>query len=245
VDHPFENLGPERFQHFCQALLVREVPDLQCLPVGQPDGGRDAFYYPDKPGEGFVVYQVKYVRKPFAEKDIHKWLTDIVAAEAPKVEELIKRGAQRYYLLTNVPGTAHLDVGSIDTLSRILNDALSVPARCWWRDDLNSRLEGTKELKWAYPELMTGVDALRELVESGLTEDKARRTATIRAFVSQQYDMDEEVKFKQVDLQNKLLDLFVDVPLTLRNAKVGRKTRHLQFYLFQRLASLEPDAHPK
>ena len=42
MDYPLENLGPERFQQFCQALLAKEYPDMQCFPVAQPDGGRDA-----------------------------------------------------------------------------------------------------------------------------------------------------------------------------------------------------------
>jgi hypothetical protein len=42
-DNKYESLGPERFQQFCQALLVNIYPDVQCLPIGQPDGGRDAF----------------------------------------------------------------------------------------------------------------------------------------------------------------------------------------------------------
>ena len=42
MDYPLENLGPERFQQFCQALLVKEYPRVQCFPVAQPDGGRDA-----------------------------------------------------------------------------------------------------------------------------------------------------------------------------------------------------------
>ena len=62
----FEELGDERFQQLCQAVLTREFPDLQCLPVGQPDGGRDAFV------RGRVrtriadslIYQVKFVRDP-------------------------------------------------------------------------------------------------------------------------------------------------------------------------------------
>jgi hypothetical protein len=49
-----------------------------------------------------------------------KWLAAIVEDEAPKVRELIPRGAVRYVLMTNVPGTAHLDKGSIDKLNRRL-----------------------------------------------------------------------------------------------------------------------------
>jgi hypothetical protein len=41
VDYPLEELGPEGFQQFCQSLLVKEFPKLQCFPIAQPDGGRD------------------------------------------------------------------------------------------------------------------------------------------------------------------------------------------------------------
>ncbi len=95
MDYPFENLNPEKFQEFTQALLVKEFPDLQCLPVAQPDGGRDIVTYEyGNSSNSFAVYQVKYVRKPFAEKDIHKWLLGIIKGEAPKVKTLIKKGAK-------------------------------------------------------------------------------------------------------------------------------------------------------
>lgn len=38
----YERLGEKRFQQLCNALLVREFPDVMCFPVGQKDGGRDA-----------------------------------------------------------------------------------------------------------------------------------------------------------------------------------------------------------
>ncbi len=94
---------------------------------------------------------------------------------------------------------------------------------CWWRDDLSRRLDDAWSLKWVYPEVMTGPDFLRAIVESGLTEDRERRAATVRAFLRAQYDVDEEVKFKQVELQNKLLDLFTDVPIAFRDIQVGRR----------------------
>ena len=52
MDYPLENLGPERFQQLCQALLAREYPRVQCFPVAQPDGGRDAVsYFPEGGGD--------------------------------------------------------------------------------------------------------------------------------------------------------------------------------------------------
>lgn len=229
MDYPLENLDPEKFQKFCQALLVKEFPQMQCFPVAQPDGGRDAasFFF-DSGNDKFLVFQVKYVRKPQAEADPHKWLVAIMEEEAPKVRDLIPKGATGYFLLTNIPGTAHLDRGSIDTLNTLLTRKLEVPSQCWWRDDINRRLDNAWNLKWAYPELMAGPDFLRLILESGLAEHKERRASAIRAFLRAQYDMDEEVKFKQVELQNKLLDLFVDVPASLRD-QTDQKLQH-KFY---------------
>ena len=104
MDYPLENLGPERFQQVCQALLTKEYPRVQCFPVAQSDGGRDAVsYHSEGDGDEFMVFQVKYARKPLAEKEPHKWLASIVADERPKVRELIPRGAVRYILMTNIP----------------------------------------------------------------------------------------------------------------------------------------------
>lgn len=220
MDYPIENLDPERFQQLCQALLAKEYKPLQCFPVAQPDGGRDATstsFLIDGRNDSFMVFQVKYLRKPQAEPDPHKWLLAIIKDEAPKVKELIPKGAVGYVLLTNISGTAHPESGSIDQMNALLSEQLGIPSSCWWRDDINRRLDDSWNLKWAYPELMTGPDFLRLIIESGITEHRERRSAAIRAFLRHQYDMDEEVRFKQVELQNKLLDLFIDVPISLRD----------------------------
>jgi hypothetical protein len=169
MDYPFENLSPEKFQPFCQALLVNEYPGVQCLPVAQPDAGRDAIQYlmhPTRTSQ-FVVFQVKYCRKPLAEADPHKWLEGIVEQEAPKIKKLIPQGAKEFILMTNVPGTAHPKSGTIDSVNTTLRKELGIPSICWWRNDLSRRLDNAWDIKWVYPELMTGPDLLRALIESG------------------------------------------------------------------------------
>lgn len=225
MDYPLENLGPERFQQLCQALLAKEYPRVQCFPVAQPDGGRDAVSYYGDSKDKFMVFQVKFARKPMAETDPHKWLTAIVKDEVSKVRDLIPRGAVRYVLMTNIPGTAHLDRGSIDDLNALLAEKLHLPSQCWWRDDINRRLDTAWDLKWTFPDIMTGPDFLRAVIESGISEHRERRSSAIRAFLRAQYDRDEEVRFKQVELQNKLLDLFIDVPITLRDHQADQRTQ--------------------
>lgn len=220
MDYPYENLSPEKFQLFCQALLVKEHPNIQCFPVGQPDGGRDATQFWLGAGNEAAMFQVKFVRRPNMEADAHKKIVEAVQGELPKIKKQLRHGVKRYVLMTNVPGTAHPDVGTIDTLNELLSKELGIPAVCWWRNDLNRRMDNAWDLKWSYPELMTGPDLIRAIVEGGLSESRERRGDALRAFVAHQYGVDEEVKFKQVDLQNRLLDLFIDVPLTMRYSGV-------------------------
>ena len=104
----YESLSPERFQQFCQALLVAQFPNAQCLPVGQPDGGRDAFLAirtRTEPNGDLYIFQVKFSRTPDRRED--DFIEQICKEEMPKVKNLIKKGAKAYYLLTNIKGTAH------------------------------------------------------------------------------------------------------------------------------------------
>ena len=223
-DYQFENLGEDRFQHFCQALLIPEFSNVQCFPIHQQDGGRDAISMTWATLESpFVVYQVKYVRRPQAEPKPWKWLIETIEAELPKIKKLIPAGAEQYILMTNVSGTAYPDSGSIDKVNTILRSTISIPFQfqCWWRDDLSRRLDNQPDLRWAFSELITGPDLLRLLLESGLQDNLQRRSLAVTAYLSDQFEQDKEVRFKQIELQNDLLDLFIDVPVI-----VHRRARH-------------------
>ncbi len=223
MDYLLEQLGPDRFQQVCQALLAKAFPKTQCFPLGQRDGGRDATtLFPYGDAEDFIVYQMKFVQNPQTEIDPHRKLRTLLQEEAPKVRSLIPKGAKQYYLLTNISGTAYPDAGSIDSVQSILDEHLPIPGQCWWRDDINRRLDNAWDIKWSYPEILRGTDILRLIVEQGLGEHAERRTTAIRAYVRDQFARDTEVRFKQVELQNKLLDLFVDVPIDLVPSELTR-----------------------
>lgn len=213
MDYNFEALTEQKFQKLCQALLVKRFPDVQCLPVAQPDGGRDALLR-NLEGEdktSFIAYQVKYTREPSSSTE-RETIQKLIDTERKKVKNLVDKGASRYYFLTNVSGTAHLESGSIDKVNEILTTEFGIPSYCWWRDDLDRRIDLASDLKWSYPEIIRGTDLLQALFEGRLGEAANRRTNAIRSFLAAQYKADSEVKFKQVRLQSKLLDLFTDVP---------------------------------
>ena len=217
MKYPLENLGHERFQELCQALLTSTFPTAQCFPVGEADGGRDAtsISTATRPTE-FIVYQVKFVRRPLAENNPRKWLADVLKAEIPKVAKLIPKGATKYYLLTNIQGSGALDSGSIDTIDKLLNTNVGVPAQCWWRDDIERRLDNAWNIKWEYPEVLSNHDFLRIILEHDSSGTTERRASAIQTFLRDQFEEDKEVRFKQVELKNELLDLFIDVPINLR-----------------------------
>jgi hypothetical protein len=227
MDYLYENLGDERFQEFCSALIVKEFPNMQAFPVGQPDGGRDSLvYFMNSPKKEFIVFQVKFVRNPKSHNDPHKWLTDIIKGEIGKIKKLIPKGAKEYYLLTNVDGTAHFEGGSKDKVNEILEKEIPIPAQCWWRDDISRRLEKDPIFKWSFLEIINGQDILNSLIFQGINEKDENRKAVIQAYLTDQYEMDNEVKFKQIDLQNKLIDLYTDVPLHIKD--FNRKDKKLK-----------------
>lgn len=225
MDYPLEQLDPERFQKVCQALLLPEFPSARFFPVGQADGGRDAFVtlHPRaRSSKQLVVFQVKFARDPSEFRNLaarRQWVLDAVKEELPKIEALAQNGARHYRLITNVRGSGRRTTGSIDKLDELLA-GLPIHADGWWRDDLTSRLDQAWDVKWRYPELLTGPDLLRALVEGGLNEHAARRSSAVRAFLEEERHGDEKVKFKQVGLENSLLDLFVDLPLSSSGATV-------------------------
>ncbi|MFF1693297.1 NACHT domain-containing protein [Streptomyces sp. NPDC058257] len=213
----YEQLDPERFQHLSQALISLEYPGTQCFPVGQRDGGRDAVQlFANQQGD-YRIFQVKFVRNPFIVEDVHKWFVETMEPEVPKIQEILNRrkGAIEYILVCNVPGTAFPGAGSIDKLNHLLNAESTVPIRVWWRDDLDRRCDGHADVKWSYPDILRGTDLLQSLAESIGSDLLGSRLDALRSFATEQFEMDNEVRFKQVELSNEILNLFVDVPAVI------------------------------
>ena len=221
LQYSYETLNEYSFQKLAQALIVAEHPGTQCLPIGQPDGGRDAYRYhlsPDK--SAFVVFQVKYSRNPESrsERDV---IESTIATESAKVASLVERGATHYYLITNVRGTAHLDSGSIDKANAALADALNIPAEVWWRDDLDSHLDNHHNIKWSYPQILPATAVLSLLLRDTDHSNK-HSTRAVTSYMGVQCQHDREIKFKQVGLRRSLTDLFVDLPIGLKRQRTDR-----------------------
>ena len=215
----YEALNDISFQKFAQSLIVSVHPETICLPVRQPDGGRDAFFYQATiERKNFIVFQIKFSTKPkeTTERDA---IDNLIRKEEKKVSELIDKGATHYYLVTNVQGTAHPDKGSIDRVNETLTGRFKIPCYVWWRDDLDARLDNASDVKWSYPEICRASDVLQFLLQRTDHTSEVEAARAVTAHMSKQHGDDRDVKFKQVELKRRLTDLFVDSPIGQKGSR--------------------------
>jgi hypothetical protein len=256
--YPYELLDGRRFQQLVQSLLVRQYPGIQCMPVVGPDGGRDAIEMRESEGAqdpkftDAAIFQVKF-REPQVlgtpeTDDLFRWLTAAITRESTKIARLEERGAREYILITNIPATGHLDTGLRDRVQRFLDTEIDIPARCWWREDLDARLASQFDLVVHFG-LFKGPEALRAVLEGilGRRDEGDLSSAVSRssrdpavtallAFLDAQYREDDRLRFKQADLPaTPLLDFFVDVPVDIP----GRERRSALRHALSRIASLQ------
>lgn len=240
--YDYESLGAEKFQQLCQALLVKNNPNLQCFPVGMPDGGRDASLV-ETPIPDSIVYQVKF-RRPTPNKlatpdEICGWLEGHIVGEIPKVDSLAQRGAHRYVVMTNAQCSSHLDVGTRDRMQRWLDDNMPIPSQVWWRDDIDRRLDAETDIKRSYGLLRdaVGLAEMLGVLPQGVPQHETirlarsdRRVAALMKYLRHQYERDRIVKFKQAELKPELLDVFVDVPVITSDQYSDRTALVYDFY---------------
>ncbi|MGW3405673.1 NACHT domain-containing protein [Streptomyces zhihengii] len=152
-----------------------------------------------------------------AQQNPAAWLNTAIEGEADNIRRLVDEGAEAYYLMTSVAGTAVPVRGSMDKLDKELakhSAAFGIPIQVWWRADIDARLDAApNELKWAYSDMLAGQDLIRYLIdgEGARAHDHTLRTLALKV-IATQWDEDSKVKFKQVELtSHRLVDLFIDV----------------------------------
>jgi hypothetical protein len=223
----YEDLGAERFQELCQALLAKQYPRLICFPVGMPDGGRDAAV-PHRT-EDSIVFQIKFRRRtPLADAtypEYLKWLQQAIKSDISSLARLLAKGIKRYVVISNAPGSPHPRTGTMDQMRRWLKEMLpeNVDFDVWWRADIDRRLEGEWDLKRSYglTDSQQSSEALLNAMISGqhIASDvvadvpavSLRRNA-IRKFLRTQYDRDANIKFREADLPSQpLLQSYLDI----------------------------------
>ncbi|MFG1706470.1 NACHT domain-containing protein [Nonomuraea sp. M3C6] len=208
----YERLGEKRFQQLCAALLKERSPEVTCYPVGQRDGGRDITHLGP---ERFLIYQVKWTSDRL--QDPVPWLESAITGEAANIRRLVAAGAREYLLMTNVAGTSYPGRGTMDRLEEKLDNhsrTFGIAMRCEWQSDLDARVDAaSREVKFAYGDMLAGYDLVRYLLECDRLEVREQELRNLLVkVIATQWEQDAKVKFKQVELDShRLVDLFVDV----------------------------------
>lgn len=208
-------LSEKQFQGLCAALLRKKFDSVQCFPVGMADEGIDAISH------GSIVYQIKWTSKHM--QDPVTWLRKTMEKEKGKVERLVTAGrATRYILMTSVGGTTTArQTGTMQKLQATLDEwsaDLGIPVECWWQSDIDAELDDADDnIKWSYPDMLAGIEAIRYLIfGSGGEGTAARMRETMSRVLAEQSRRDSQIRFSQVEIEGvSLNDLFVDVHAAL------------------------------
>ena len=234
AEYFFDNLNPTSFQRLVNAVLAaRFGEELRVMPLRGRDGGRDAEALVEhdpvitftasiptekidvvgrlKPGRH--VFQVKFhrmldspphtVRRAVVSDLVREVTTNVIPLDLAKRPDY-------FVLITNVPSSKE----SVDLLDEkitsLSSDLEGLHISVWWRDDLVARLDQLPSIWSSFPELFAG-NVVPLLGRIPSEEDTVSRTFKIA--LSTQYERDEYVRFRQVELRNALSSLFIDVPL--------------------------------
>lgn len=156
------------------------------------------------------MVQVKWTEHPGRVNDPVTWVTTAARSELANVARLYQDGARRYIIVTNLWGTAKLDSGQIDRLDGALAEVFSelpeLDVDVWWRDTLDRHLEGNQSLQWAYPQILSGTQAMGLLLATLPGEDGARRERAVRAFLAAQLADEMQLRFKSARPRGRTVD---------------------------------------
>jgi NACHT domain len=229
IQYYFDNLDPTTFQRLINVLLTaRYGESVRLLPLRGADGGRDAETAPtptlfeviaEKPQfltsgsplkPGRYLFQVKHHRttdRPGSEvrsavvSDFEKELSSNVLNRADPVNY--------FFLITNVPS-------SKDSISRVdekrmqlLSQRTDIQADVLWQDHVFSWLDQSPQVWSTFAELFPGnVVPLLGQVAGPAPQGLPR---SVRIAVETQSKRDGIIRFRQINLEQRLSKLFVDL----------------------------------
>ena len=248
---------PKHFQRLVNAILTaRFGEEVRLTPLHGTDGGSDGETAPLNPNMEFsctvdsplpnsplaapphpgrYLFQAKYHRtgehrpsdlRTLVVKEFEEELRNAVLRRRDR------RDVNYFFLVTNVSASKDA-IAKIDTVrKRLLRSRKNLHADVWWSERIIAFLDWSPDLWLAFPELFPGrvPPFLAQTLSQG-TEGLAR---TFRLAIRHQYDRDLTVKFRQVELEQRLSDLFVDLDVELRAeagdpfpVAIGESVQHL------------------
>ena len=225
---------PKRFQRLVNAILTaRFGEDARLTPIDGPDGGSDGETAPDNPymqfrqdvpttrnenplieapRPGRYVFQAKYhITGQHRISDLRTTVAREFREElsGQVMGRLDRKDVNYFFLVTNVKAGRDSYQKIDDIREELLKDQTHLHADVWWGEKITAALDWAPHLWISFPELFPGrVPPFVGLVSSQTTEGLTR---TLKLAISNQYNRDKQVKFRQIELEKRLLDIFVDL----------------------------------
>ena len=227
---------PKRFQRLVNAILTaRFGEDARLTPIHGTDGGSDGetatanpymeFRYKatsalpsnplvQAPRPGRYLFQAKYHRT--GDQRLSDLRSNVVSEfRAALNDEVIRRSnpeeVNYFFLVTNVTASKE-SLKKVDRVRlEVLKGRQHLHADVWWGERVTAALDWAPELWQIYPELFPG--SIPPLLGAATTQHPKGFARTLKLAIGQQYERDSKVKFRQIELEQRLLDLFVDLDI--------------------------------
>ncbi len=227
IEFHYNQLDPVGFQRLVNAILTARFGEpIRLFPLRGTDGGRDAelpeggvFELKSGPRllrttqklSGPAIFQVKH----------HRTLDGPLQASRATVvsdfgDELTRNILPRlsearinsFFLITNVPASKDA-VDKIDQKRRELLKGIELYADVLWNEHLTAWLDQYPQIWTSFPDLFAGRAIPR--IASIASDTSTGILRSFRLAFKTQLTRDEAVRFRQVDLEQKLTNLFVDL----------------------------------
>ncbi len=238
MEYDLKQLGdPKKFQRLVNAILTaRFGEDARLTPIQGTDGGSDGetatdnphmeFQYlapslsPDPlvapPRPGRYLFQAKYHRT--GEQRIADLRTLVIREFRDALDKTILRRPDRqdvnyFFLVTNISASENALRRVDDVRTELLADHRHLHADIWWGERITASLDWAPDLWHSFPELFPG--RTPPLLAKATRQTTDRLSRTLRLAVGRQHTRDRKVKFRQIELEQQLLDLFVDLDVSL------------------------------
>lgn len=231
VQYYFDNLDPTTFQRLINALLTARFGEaVRLLPLRGTDGGRDAETAPlpalfeivvDKPPffpadirlkAGRYVFQVKYHRTTdHPGSGVRS--TVLSDFETEIISNVLNRDPSEavnyFFLITNVASSKESVARVDEKRKELLGGRTDIAADVLWQEHIISWLDQSPRVWNSFPELFPGmvVPVIGQIAASS----SQALPRSIRIAVNEQSKRDEVIRFRQINLEQRLSRLFVDL----------------------------------
>ena len=225
---------PTRFQQLVNAILTaRFGEDARLTPLQGVDGGTDGETAPSNPymefrpasagassnnplvsppRPGRYLFQAKYHRT--GDQRLSDLRSIVVREFRNELSSAVLRRHDRedvnyYFLVTNVPASKE-SIRKVDELrSQLLSGRRHLHADIYWRETITSWLDWSPTLWVSFAEIFPG--RVPPFISRSANTKNPRLSRIFDMALKAQFERDQIVKFQQIELEKKLLDLFVDL----------------------------------